>query len=1688
MFKIEGYTLKEKIFESSNSVVCTAERALDKKLVVAKILAKTHPTNEEIAKFCSEFKLCAGFSSENIIKMYDVEKCDNTYAIIMEYFEGESLNTFISRNELDIKEFLEVAIKITEVLGEVHNKNVIHKDINPSNILFNQNTKKLIIIDFGIATQLSRETQWSITPTTLEGTITYISPEQTGRMNRVIDYRSDYYSLGMTLYELITRKKAFEVEDPVQMIHYHIAKMPTPPHEIDKNIPQPISNIIQKLISKNAEDRYQSNYGILADLQECYDQLKSKGEIGLFDIGKYDVFDRFELSQKLYGRENEIKILLEGFKFCIDNKTSRMILVSGYSGIGKSSLVNEIQKPIVEKRGYFISGKFDQLNKDVPYFSIIQAFKSFINQIIIESSDMVSYWKNRILDAVGTNGKILIDIIPEIKLLIGEQPNLTELQGLEAQNRFNLVFNNFVCSLASKEHPLVIFLDDLQWADSSTLKIIEQFFENPAMTYIYFIGAYRDNEVDSTHPLMLTIEELIKKDKIYHNLVLNPLDIKNVNLLLSDTLKCKSEKSLPLAKLCIQKTLGNPFFLNHFLKTLYNENAIYFEQKTGTWEWDLDNIIKIGLSDNVVDLLVKKIETFSEDSKKILTIAACCGNQFDLKTLAYLNDKSIFETSKDLEEALSEGLIIPNNNNYKYISEEFESFAVTFRFLHDKVQQAAYSIIDNQRIKFISIKLGRFLLSNTPDIETDERLFDTVNSLNEAYELITDKKEMERLVELNLIAGKRAIGAVAYELALRYFTNGIKLIGEEGWKTNYGTTLNLYTGAVEAAGYCTDFVLMDSLVDKVIVEAKTVLDKVKVYESRIFAYISLNKSFEAVKVAFELFENLGIKVPKKVTNLAVLKELAAVSMLLKGKSKEDILNMPLVEDPKIIAIMNILSSLITPVFVSLPEYIPMIACGLARLSLKYGNSNVSGAGYTYYGVILSSLGYINKAYMIGQTGTELVEKLNAKEFHARAYYIYYNFIHFWKHNFADILPDFINNYKIALENGDYEMAADSLFMYCYGAYNTGKNLEKLKPEIYEFNQTIKKLKQDLIVHMNTVYLQAADNLLGNASNPCFLIGEYFNDEKELNFYLETNNYSSLCHIYSNRMILNYIFNNYEDAVENAVKFEKYQDGVRSSLSIILLRYYDSLCHIAIYNESPFLKKKAIIKKVNANLKKLKEWSELGSKNSLHKYYLVLAEKYRILEKASLAEKYYDKAIEYASKYEFLHEEAIANECAAAHYFNKSQEKIAFMYLSEARYCYGKWGALAKVKQLDEKYPSLKPLNSGGSNMSLSVKYTTALTFSQPSESLDFKSLIKASQTISEEISYKKAIDKLIQIVTESAGAGKVVLIKTNGSNYIPEAYYSLGDSEVSIIDQSISGDSADQIIDEQASRAVINYVIRKGQTLVLFDASQKHEFKADKYITENQTKSVLCLPLLHHGEIKRVLYLENNLTKGAFTAERVNILEMLSAQIVISMENAAMYSQLEELVEARTLQLKGEIEERKKAQKMLEEMATHDNLTGLPNRRLFLEHSLHALDFAKRHNSILAILFIDLDGFKKINDTLGHDCGDMVLQTVAQRLSGCVRECDTVSRLGGDEFTIVLEKVNDAINIKEVCQRIIEEIGKPISFGNVKEHVTPSIGISIYPYDGDDKEELIKKADNAMYKAKNSGKNKFLFHNEELNK
>ncbi|MCW6037432.1 AAA family ATPase [Spirulina subsalsa FACHB-351] len=1522
---LTNYTITSELNVGTKNLIYRGYRNRDQVPVIIKVPKEEYPSLRDIAKLKHEYETMQGLTLNHVVQPLGLEKYNHGLALILEDFGGQSLYDVISRQgPLSLEVFLPIAIAITNSLSEIHQHRIIHKDIKPSNVIVNLATQEVKITDFGISSLLSSENQGLSTPNSLEGTLAYLSPEQTGRMNRVIDYRTDFYSLGITFYEILTGELPFDSIDPIELIHAHLAKEPPHPSTINPHIPTVVANIILKLLAKNAEDRYQTAVALKQDLLKCWQQWEEKQQIEDFAIAQHNLSDQFQIPQKLYGRESEVKTLLEAFEIASFGHTELM-LVSGYSGIGKSSLVHEVHKPIVKRKGFFISGKFDQFKRNIPYASLIEAFQELVQQLLTESDEKIAEWKQKILKALGQNGQVIIDVIPEVELIIGPQSPVPHLGPTESQNRFNLVFQKFIAVFSQAEHPLVIFLDDLQWADSPSLKFINLLMTNPESRYLLIIGAYRDNEVTSSHPLMLTIQAIKESEVTVKTIEVKPLNLDTSNQLIADTLGCSPHKTLDLSQLCQTKTNGNPFFLNQLLKSLHSEKLFQFDYINGQWTWDLAAIRQCEITQNVVDLMINKLKKLPPITQESLKLASCIGNRFSLRILATVSEQSLSEVANSLWDALQEGFIVPSSDAYKIPllwkqQEEIETIPVDYRFLHDRVQQAAYTLIPESEKAITHLKMGRLLLKEVTNIQEDEQLFDIVNHLNAGVALIEQDPEKHNLAYLNLLAGRKAKDSTAYEPALKYFTSGLTYLGDKAWEIDYNLAFQLYQERSECEYLCGNFEVAEHLFDLIFTEAKTSLEKAKIQIVRLALYDITGKFVENICLASQTLTVFGLNVPTSGDSIATAFE-AELSIYRDNLAKHNIPDLALIPDntnPEIEVCMKVLMNMTGPAYFTNQDLLALITLKMVNLSIEHGNSEASAHGYAFWGIVAGSrLLEYDDGYEFGQLALKMNEKFHTANLTCKVFNLVAGLISHWRKPMKNNVPILRQGYQDGVNTGDvytsyisYHVILQRILM--------GHDFNSILEESDKYLEFLRQSKNHVFIGVQQTYQQVIRNLQDLTREQASLSDENFDEMACVQMWMDNQFLPGVAMYNIFKMQLLYLYGSYPEALVFAKASCNTVVFVSGIPNQVEHNFYYSLTLAQLYPTASLSEQKQYFDQLKQNQKMLKIWADNCPENFAHKYLLVAAEQARIEGDIQKALVLYEEAINSAQINEFVQCEALANELAARFWLQQENQKFAKLYMTEAYYGYTRWQATRKVKELDQNHRHLinKVVTTPLYKKTL-VTSSNSSTEIDSGSSLDFATIMKASQALAGEIILERLLTKLMEMVLENTGStiGYLLLNQSPETeinhleDFLIEASVSVTHKKVAVL-QSLD-------IGKKLPKSIINYVLRTHQSLVLDDATKDHKYAGDPYFQICPPKSILCTPLLNQGKLTGIIYLENNLTASAFTYDRIGVVQLLSGQAAISIDNARLYDNLEKKVTQRTQELQKALDELQASQQQL---------------------------------------------------------------------------------------------------------------------------------------------------------------------------
>ena len=1515
---IPGYTVTAKIYAKNRTAVYQAVDERDGKSVVIKVLAATYPSISELIRFRNQYIMAQNLVSPGIVKPLTLLPWKHSYALVMEDVGGIALRDYLQTcDRLSTEQILTIALQLADSLHHLSQHRIIHKDINPANILIHPDTHQIWLMDFSLASLLPRERQELQSPGTLEGTLAYIAPEQTGRMNRGIDYRADFYGLGVTLYELLTGELPFHSDDPMDLIHSHIAKIPVPPCEATVAsfpIPKPLSDIVLKLMAKNAEDRYQSALGLKHDLQQCLGQWKASGQIEAFELGQQDRCDRFLIPEKLYGREAEVQTLLDAFDR-VAQGSSELMLVAGYSGVGKTAVINEVHKPIVEKRGYFVKGKCDQFNRNIPFSAFVQVFRDLMWQLLGESAAQLQMWKARILTKLGDNGQVLIDVMPELEAIIGPQPPVPELSGSAAQNRFNLLFEKFIAIFATQDHPLVMFLDDLQWVDSASLNLLNVLMADNRTGYLLLLGAYRDNEVFAAHPLMLALADLEKQNTTLSTITLAPLSASHINQLVAETLSCAVALAAPLTDIVYQKTIGNPFFTIQFLKGLHGDGLITFDDALSYWECDLVQVRDAALTANVVEFMVGRLHKLPSTTQNVLKLAACIGNQFDLGTLAIICETSLEAVAADLWIALQEGLMLPQTQMYKFFQDCDEvdgcdeGALVEYRFLHDRVQQAAYALIPEHQKNTTHYRIGQQLLQGMPTERQEDQIFELVGHLNFGLDLITEQIERDALAQLNLVACRKARAATAYAGGREYARLGLLFLGHEAWDRHYETTLAFHNLAAELAMLCSDFEATERLAGRVLSQTRTVLEQESIYHTRILAKITQNQPAESIELAREFLQKFGVIFPDDPAAADVQQTITEIEQLIRDRPIHDLSDLPQMKDEAKVAIVNIANAAIAPAYVSGSPLLPLVIALPTKLSIQYGNTAGSAFAYACYPVIACNLGQdIHAGVDFAELSIQLARQQDAKVIKSTVLGTAALFALHRRYPTKQHLKLAREGFVSSLEVGNLEFAGRTAYVFCVHAFWCGQPLRQLAKETSAYCESLVQLKQPGSNNHCLIHWQSILNLLHPTMHPHVLSGSAIQEENLFADLIKANDFMGLFYFYLCKLKLAYLFSDLESACQNVAAIKRYLTGGIGLVGEPAFYFYDSLVILAsIADSAADMADELDCVTQNQALLQAK-WANYAPMNHQHKVDLVEAEKCRVLGRKLEAIDYYDRAIAGAKANEYIQEEALANELAAKFCLDWGKEAFAAVYLSKAYDCYDRWGAKAKTHDLATRYAELlqdklqhtktvDPLTTLHSIAPLKLSVHSSDSSSQPSTdnvnaALDLTTLFKSAQALSESIDLPELLAKLATMMLQTSGAERLALL-------LPDADNSW---QVKVTATAETTQLGSESLADNAHLPVqlIRYV-QQTQEILAIDGLEPSLPVVDAYLEHNPHRSVLCIPLLHQSKLVSLLYLEHHSLAGVFSRDRITILNFLCAQAAISLENALLNQALEQKLETQTV-------------------------------------------------------------------------------------------------------------------------------------------------------------------------------------------
>jgi PAS domain S-box-containing protein len=1431
--------------------------------VLAVLSASEHPAPAFVDQLAHEYELKDELDGRSAARPLALVREHERIMLLLEDPGGGPLTPLLGR-PMEIGRFLRFATGLSVALRHVHEHGLIHKDIKPANVLVDFATGQVWLTGFGIAARLPRERQSPEPPELVAGTLAYMAPEQTGRMNRSIDSRSDLYSLGVTLYEVLTGALPFMASDPMEWVHCHIARQPVPPAERLKGVPIPVSAIVSKLLAKTAEERYQTAAGLERDLRRCLAAWETQHRIDAFPLGQHDTPDRLLIPEKLYGREREIGALLAAFDRVVTSGRPELVLVSGYSGIGKSAVVNELHKALVTPRGLFASGKFDQYKRDIPYATLAQAFQSLIRSLLGESDAELASWRDALREALHPNGRLMIDVVPELKLLIGEQPPVQELSPQQAQGRLQLVFRRFLGVFARPEHPLALFLDDLQWLDAATLDLLEHLVTHSEVRHLLLVGAYRDNEVSPSHPLVQTLETIRKAGARVQEIVLASLELDDVGRLIADALYCEPERARPLAELIQEKTGGNPFFAIQFLIALADEGLLAFDQVTRAWQWNMERIRAKSYTDNVVDLMAGKLQRLSSTTQEGLKQLACLGNVAPISTLALVHGETDEAIHGALWEAIHAGLVLREDNAY--------------RFLHDRIQQAAYSLISDEQRADVHLRIGRALLASMTADELAEHLFDVANQFNRGATLLADRDEKAQVATIDLRAARKAKASTAYASACVHLAAGMALLDERDWGSQHELAFSLSLERAECEFLTGNFDLAEQLIGELLQRAASNVDQAAVYHLKVDFHVIKSENQQAVTSALACLRLLGIDLPARPTWEQVQAEYETVWQTLNGRPIESLIDLPLMTDPELQAAMQVFSVLTPAAYFSDFPFFCLFACRMVRISMQHGISGASAHGYALFGFILGPVFHrYDEGYCFAKLACDLVEKHGFIAYQAKAYRVATR-VAFWTQPIATVIDFNRAAFRTAIETGDLTSACFSMDRSVADLILRNDPLDAVWREsevALEFIRKAKYADGTDIIRSQQRFIATMQGRTATFST--FNDAQFDEATFEARLTGERMTFLVCCFYWILKLKARFLSGDYAEALAAADKAKPLLWAVAAQIQSLDYFYYAALTVAALYEKASD-EQTGWRDLLTAHREQLREWADNYPPTFGDKYALVSAEIARLEGRDTDAMRLYEQAIQAARENGFVQNEGLAHELAARFYAARGVETIAHACLRNARHCYVRWGAFGKVRQLERLHPYLRDAP---------VPASATATIGAPVEQLDVGTMLKAAQAVSGEIVLGELIKTLLRIAVEHAGAerGLFILFPGDEPRIAAEATTGRGQVEVTLRQTAVSAGLPE---------TVLHTVIRTRQSVILDDALAQNPFSADDYICQKRARSVLCLPLVKQSKLIGVLYLENNLAAHVFTPARISVLELLASQAAISLENARLYSDLQE--------------------------------------------------------------------------------------------------------------------------------------------------------------------------------------------------
>ena len=1579
----KGFKVHKRLHKNDKHEILLATRQVDGMEMTLKITRPGVLDFMDLSKLSHEYTILKELDHQGVLKVHALLTGRKSVCLCQEYIEGESLKMRIFRKALTLKEFFDISIQIVDILIYIHDQGIIHKDLNTTNILItSQNKVKLI--DFGICTNIQTAENENLNVGLIEGTLVYISPEQTGRTSFAITNSTDLYSLGIILYEMLTGKPPFDSVDPLEVIHFHLTRTPLMLHKVVPGLPEGIAKVVYELLEKNPDDRYQSALGLKNDLVKLSELIYKDQDTNSFIPKLYDKAGRFKKVQRLYGREEEIAKLVKCFDELTEKK-SRLVLVSGYSGVGKSVVVKQLQHPVLENQGVFITGKFDQFKRNSPYSGFIEAFDEMIKTILADKEEKVMYWQKKLLQVLGVNASLVVEVIPGLEMIIGKQPQAPKLPPAEQEFRFRMVLLDFIYTFAEPGSPLVIFLDDLQWADLPSLSLLERIMTNPRNGRILIVGAYRDNEVSELHPLTLTINGLKKENIDISTIHLKELDLRTTTRIVADSFNLSFDHADELGRHVFAKTKGNPFFINRFLQSMF-ENGYIVPDESGSWKWDKEELESLAYTDNVIDLMTKEMLTLSSQTREIIKRGAVLGNTFNLHILSQVMGESPSATYQLLTPALKLGYLIPTDKYYRSLSLLQQDLSISdngselkyssFRFLHDRVQQAAYFLIEEKDRDQVHLHTGRILLKNLPPNKLHESIFDIVTHFIDSHHLIADDAEKSKVIHLFLTAGLKAKDSTSYDVAVAYLTNAKSLLSADSWEKDYDTTFKVYSELGECEYLNNNHEKAEELFEIILKYAKTNLEKLNIYYIHSSLYLKIGNNSRAYQIGKKAMLLYNIRFPENPMEIKLQAgyEMAKYLFLFSTKYRnvEELYHSKECNDPEIKAINRFLIDISTSAYQENQFLMMIVIFRIIRFYLKHGFTDASSWGFAGFSTITySGLGLYERGKGLWALTRKLHQRTQSSLVSRKLNYTVNAFNKHWEKPLDEHLDEIVKNVTDCISHGDPIFAGFGISLYIWKKSATGMPLEEVLKETKDYMDYLKHNNIGAGYHLAIVRYQNIKALAGKTFSLGSWEDGYFNEKDHLQVLISIGNKTSLASFYQAKLSLYYFFEQFDLGLAWSDKGDVYQENQLGHFSISEWCFFQNLIISSQYKEVPRNEQKRYLRIFKKNLKWFKMWAKGCPHNFEQQLLILLAEEKTLEGRLGSAIRLYEQAIQKSSLCGFLQYEAIANERAASYLSASGMQKQSEGYLKEAWELYYRWNAFGKCQHMLDKYPrELKEITriygSGSSKISPDV------TSRSTTESLDLSSVMKASQKLSAQLKLSDLLLHLMEIIIENAGAQRGLLLLERGGKLYIESEGKSG-PEQSKLTHSIPLEESTNL-----PISLIQYCWRSQEIVVLNNASKDHRFSKDPYIIDQHLLSVVCLPITNQGKNLGILYLENKLIEGVFYDKRLEILHMLSGQIGISLDNALLYENMESKVKERTIELEKQKEEAESQrheafqQKLVadkQRKISDDLLLNILPAEVAEELKAKGTSEAKLYDNV-TVLFSDFIDFTKISETL----------------------------------------------------------------------------------------------------------------------